>query len=94
MEIVVGEFGSGKTQLCHQLAVMVQLPEERGGLGAKAIYIDTENTFRPERIMQMARARGLDPDQALNNIFYARAYSPDYQSKFLSSLPLLYIITL
>ncbi|MGK0549318.1 MAG: helix-hairpin-helix domain-containing protein, partial [Pyrobaculum sp.] len=49
---VVGEFGSGKTQLCHQLAVMVQLPEERGGLGAKAIYIDTENTFRPERIMQ------------------------------------------
>ena len=76
---VVGEFGSGKTQLCHQLAVMVQLPEERGGLGAKAIYIDTENTFRPERIMQMARARGLDPDQALNNIFYARAYSSDHQ---------------
>jgi len=76
---VVGEFGSGKTQLCHQLAVMVQLPEDRGGLGAKAIYIDTENTFRPERIMQIAKARGLDPDQALNNIFYARAYSADHQ---------------
>jgi len=76
---IVGEFGSGKTQLCHQLAVMVQLPEDRGGLGAKAIYIDTENTFRPERIMQIAKARGLDPDQALNNIFYARAYSADHQ---------------
>ncbi|MEM1923497.1 MAG: DNA repair and recombination protein RadA [Pyrobaculum sp.] len=76
---VVGEFGSGKTQLCHQLAVMVQLPEERGGLNAKAIYIDTENTFRPERIMQIAKARGVDPDQVLHNIFYARAYSSDHQ---------------
>ena len=76
---IAGEFGSGKTQLCHQLAVMVQLPEERGGLEAKAIYIDTENTFRPERIMQIARARGLDPDQALRNIFYAAAHSSDHQ---------------
>jgi len=76
---VVGEFGSGKTQLCHQLAVMVQLPEGMGGLGAKAVYIDTENTFRPERIAQIARARGLDPDHVLNNIFYARAHSADHQ---------------
>jgi len=76
---VAGEFGAGKTQFCHQLAVMVQLPEDRGGLSAKAIYIDTENTFRPERITQMARARSLDPDQALKNIYYARAYSSDHQ---------------
>jgi len=76
---IVGEFGSGKTQLCHQLAVMVQLPEDRGGLGAKAVYIDTEGTFRPERIMQIAKARGLDPNQALNNIYIARAYSVDHQ---------------
>ncbi len=76
---VAGEFGSGKTQFCHQLAVMVQLPEERGGLGAKAIYIDTEGTFRPERIMQIARARGLDSDQALHNIFYAKALTTDHQ---------------
>ncbi len=76
---IVGEFGSGKTQLCHQLTVMVQLPEDRGGLGARAIYIDTENTFRPERVMQIARARGLDPDQALQNILYAKAYSSDHQ---------------
>ncbi|MFP3215974.1 MAG: DNA repair and recombination protein RadA [Vulcanisaeta sp.] len=76
---VVGEFGSGKTQLCHQLSVMVQLPEDKGGLRAKALYIDTENTFRPERIMQIAKYRGLDPQEALRNILYARAYNSDHQ---------------
>jgi len=76
---IVGEYGSGKTQLCHQLAVMVQLPEDRGGLNAKAVYIDTEGTFRPERIMQIAKARGLDPGQTLDNIFYAKALSVDHQ---------------
>ena len=76
---VVGEFGSGKTQLCHQLSVMVQLPEEKGGLKAKALYIDTENTFRPERIMQIAKYRGLDPQEALRNVLYARAYNSDHQ---------------
>lgn len=67
------------TQLCHQLAVMVQLPEERGGLNARAVYIDAENTFRPERIMQIAKYRGLDPHEALKNILYARAYNSDHQ---------------
>ena len=76
---VVGEFGSGKTQLCHQLSVMVQLPEDKGGLRAKALYIDTENTFRPERIMQIAKYRGLDPNEALKNILYARALTSDHQ---------------
>ena len=76
---IVGEYGSGKTQLCHQLAVMVQLPEDRGGLNAKAVYIDTEGTFRPERVAQIAKARGLDPNQALNNVFYAKALSTDHQ---------------
>ena len=75
----VGEFGAGKTQLCHQLAVMVQLPEEKGGLAAKALYIDTEGTFRPERIMQIAKYRGLDPKEALKGILYARAYNSDHQ---------------
>jgi DNA repair protein RadA len=76
---LVGEFGVGKTQLCHQLSVMVQLPEEKGGLSAKALYVDTENTFRPERIMQIAKYRGLDPYEALKNVLYARAYSSDHQ---------------
>ncbi len=75
----VGEFGAGKTQICHQLAVMVQLPEDKGGLNAKALYIDTEGTFRPERIMQIAKYRGLDPKEALKGILYARAYNSDHQ---------------
>ncbi len=74
-----GEFGSGKSQIAHQLCVNVQLPPEQGGLGAKAIYIDTENTFRPERIAQMARAVGLDPDGVLENIYVARAHTTDHQ---------------
>jgi DNA repair protein RadA len=76
---VVGEFGAGKTQLCHQLGIMVQLPEEKGGLSGKALYVDTENTFRPERIMQIAKYRGLDPNEALKNILYARAFTSDHQ---------------
>jgi DNA repair protein RadA len=75
---LIGEFGAGKTQLCHQLAVMVQLPRERGGLGARVLYIDTEGTFRPERVVQIARYRGLDPEKALENILYARAYNSDH----------------
>lgn len=74
-----GAFGSGKSQLAHQLAVNVQLSKEQGGLEGKAIFIDTEQTFRPERIRQMAEGIGLDPDQALQNIFVARAYNSDHQ---------------
>jgi DNA repair protein RadA len=76
---LIGEFGAGKTQICHQLAVMVQLPKERGGLNARALYIDTEGTFRPERIIQIARAKQLDPEKTLENIIYARAYNSDHQ---------------
>ncbi len=74
-----GQFGSGKTQLAHQLSVNVQLPEDEGGLGRNAIYIDTENTFRPERLMSMAKALKLDPNVVLKNIHIARAYNSDHQ---------------
>jgi len=74
-----GEYGSGKSQLCHQLCVNVQLPSERGGLGGAALYVDTENTFRTERIVQMARHLGLDPEQVAKNIIYAEAYTSDHQ---------------
>lgn len=57
---VFGEFGSGKSQLAHELAVTVQLPIEKGGLEAEAVFIDTENTFRPERIEQIAKHFKLD----------------------------------
>ncbi len=74
-----GEFRTGKTQIAHQLCVTVQLPKERGGLGANAAYIDTEGTFRPERIVEMAERFGLDPKQVLQNITVGRAYTSDHQ---------------
>jgi DNA repair protein RadA len=74
-----GEYGSGKSQICHQLCVNVQLPPERGGLNGAALYVDTENTFRLERIVQMANHLGLDPDQVVKNIIYAEAYTSDHQ---------------
>ena len=78
-----GEFGSGKSQIVHQMAVNVQLPTELGGLDGSAIYIDTENTFRPERIEQMVNGLGLDNmpdvDEFLQNIHIARAHTSDHQ---------------
>jgi DNA repair protein RadA len=76
---VYGEFGTGKTQLCHTLCIMVQQARQAGGLAGKAIYIDTENTFRPERIVSIAEARGLDPDKSLENIIVAKAYNSAHQ---------------
>ncbi|NIO21486.1 MAG: DNA repair and recombination protein RadA [Candidatus Aenigmarchaeota archaeon] len=74
-----GAYGSGKSQLAHQLAVTVQLPKEKGGMGGKALFIDTEQTFRPERIQQMAESLGLDPKKTMENVFVARAYNSDHQ---------------
>ncbi|MEM0363562.1 MAG: DNA repair and recombination protein RadA [Sulfolobaceae archaeon] len=81
-----GEFGSGKTQLCHQLSVNVQLPPEKGGLSGKAVYIDTEGTFRWERIENMAKALGLDVDNVMNNIYYIRAINADHQITIVEDL--------
>lgn len=74
-----GEYGSGKSQICHQLCVNVQLPPEQGGLGGAALYIDTENTFRTERIFQMSKNLGLDPEETIKNIIYAEAFTSDHQ---------------
>lgn len=74
-----GEYGSGKTQVAHQLCVMVQLPKEKGGMDGHAFYIDTENTFRPERITQMAEGLELDPEEVLSKIHVARAYNSNHQ---------------
>src|SRR5271156_2243290 len=56
-----GEFGAGKTQICHTLCCMVQQPIGEGGLDGGVVYIDTEGTFRPERVSEIATARGYDP---------------------------------
>jgi len=78
-----GEFRTGKTQLCHQLCVTCQLPLEQGGGEGKALYIDTEGTFRPERLLAIAERYGLNGEDVLDNIAYARAYNTDHQSQLL-----------
>jgi len=76
---VYGEFGSGKTQIGHQLAVNTILPLEQGGFDGEVFYIDTEDTFRPERIAQMAEGVGLNPEAVLDRIHVARAYNSAHQ---------------
>ena len=74
-----GAYGSGKTQLGLTLAVRCQLPKEMGGAEGKSVFIDTEGTFRPERIRQIANGLGLNPEEVLKNIFVARAFNSDHQ---------------
>lgn len=78
-----GEFRTGKTQLCHTLAVTCQLSIASGGAEGKCLYIDTEGTFRPSRIVSIAARFGLDTETCLNNIAYARAYNTDHQTQLL-----------
>ena len=80
-----GEFRTGKSQLCHTLAVTCQIPLDVGGGEGKCLYIDTEGTFRPVRLVSIAQRFGLDPDDALNNVAYARAYNADHQLKLLDA---------
>jgi len=80
---IFGEFRTGKTQLCHQICVTCQLPLDQGGGEGKALYIDTEGTFRPERLLAIAERYGLNGDDVLDNIAYARAYNSDHQSQLL-----------
>ncbi|EKE42819.1 hypothetical protein ENUP19_0246G0033 [Entamoeba nuttalli] len=74
-----GEFRTGKTQLCHTLAVTTQLPSHLKGGNGKVAYIDTEGTFRPERIAQIAERFGVDQTAVLDNILIARAYTHEQQ---------------
>ena len=76
---VFGEFGSGKSQISHELAVTVQLPKEKGGLDGECVFIDTENTFRPERVEQIADTFGLDREEVLRKIHIARAFNSSHQ---------------
>jgi len=78
-----GEFRTGKTQLCHQLAVTCQLPIDMGGGEGKALYIDSEGTFRPERLLAVAERYGLNGSDVLDNVAYARAYNSDHQTQLL-----------
>ena len=81
-----GAFGSSKTQLGLTLAINTQLPEDKGGVNGKSVFIDTEGTFRPARIKQIAEGLGLDPEKVLKNIFVARALNSDHQILLLEKI--------
>ncbi len=80
---VFGEFRTGKSQLCHTLCVTSQFPQESGGGAGCVLLIDTEGTFRPKRIVQICERYGMDGEDVLENICYARAYSSDHQMTLL-----------
>ncbi len=83
----VGSFSSGKTQLCFQLCVNVQLPYERGGLEGKAFFIDTERTFSPQRIQEIASSKaGVDAKKILDNIFVAPAFNTELLFSYVDRL--------
>eukprot|EP00929_Paragymnodinium_shiwhaense_P009696 TRINITY_DN113964_c0_g1_i1.p1 TRINITY_DN113964_c0_g1~~TRINITY_DN113964_c0_g1_i1.p1 ORF type:complete len:382 (-),score=110.08 TRINITY_DN113964_c0_g1_i1:216-1271(-) len=79
-----GEFRCGKTQVCHTLAVMSQLPPNMGGANGKVIYIDTEGAFRPERVRQIAESKGISAEAAMNNIVYARCYTSEHLAQLVT----------
>ncbi|CAN9368670.1 unnamed protein product [Alternaria alternata] len=83
---VFGEFRCGKTQLSHTMSVIAQLPKDMGGAEGKVAYIDTEGTFRPERIVQIAERCGVDPETAQDNITYARAVNSEHQMELLNKV--------
>lgn len=81
---VFGEFRTGKSQLCHTLSVTCQLPIDMGGGEGKCLYIDTEGTFRPNRLVSIAERYGLNPNDCLDNVAYARAYNAEHQLQLLT----------
>ncbi|XP_039240820.1 meiotic recombination protein DMC1/LIM15 homolog isoform X1 [Pipra filicauda] len=78
-----GEFRTGKTQLSHTLCVTAQLPGPNGYTGGKIIFIDTENTFRPDRLRDIADRFSVDHEAVLDNVLYARAYTSEHQMELL-----------
>jgi RecA/RadA recombinase len=75
---VFGEFRTGKTQLCHTLCVTSQLPTSMGGGNGKAAYIDTEGTFRPERVVPIGM---LTHKRELFNFFVFFCCSETFRSR-------------
>jgi DNA repair protein RadA len=81
-----GEFGSGKSQICHTLCAMASRPVKEGGLDGGVIYIDTEGTFRPERLDQIARARSFDPMLVLKNVAICKVYNSSHLELIIKDL--------
>lgn len=78
---IYGEFRTGKTQISHNVAVTTTLPPEKGGVNGRSLFIDTEGTFRPERIIPISKSFDQDPDEVLEDIIVAKAFSSEHQIK-------------
>ena len=87
---IFGEFRSGKTQLCHTLCVTCQLPISQGGGEGKAMYIDTEGCFRPNRLVTIAEKYGVSKEQVLENVAFARAHNSEQQMELLKQASALF----
>ena len=84
---IAGEFGSGKSQICYALCVTANMPLDRKGLGGNVIFIDTENTFRSERIFQIAEHRGISvPDEILRRIYVCKIYNTSHLEMIIQDL--------
>jgi DNA repair protein RadA len=84
---IAGEFGSGKSQICYTLCVTANMPIDKKGLGGNVIFIDTENTFRAERIFQIAEHRGIsEPDEILRRIYVCRIYNTSHLEMIIQDL--------
>jgi DNA repair protein RadA len=83
---IAGEFGSGKSQICYTLCVTANTPLDMKGLGGNVIFIDTENTFRSERILQIAEHRGISPDEILRRIYVCKIYNTSHLEMIIQDL--------
>ncbi|KAK9829745.1 hypothetical protein WJX72_007642 [[Myrmecia] bisecta] len=83
---IFGEYRTGKTQICLTMCVTTQMAVEDGGGFGKVAFIDTEGTFRPDRIRPIAERFGMDADAVLDNIIHARAYTHEQQLELLTPL--------
>jgi DNA repair protein RadA len=79
---IAGEFGSGKSQLCYTLCVTANM----SNYGNSVIFVDTENTFRAERIHQIAESRGLDAEEIMKKIFVCKIYYSAHLEAVIRSL--------
>ena len=81
-----GSYGTGKTQICFQLCVTTQLPLDRGGAEGRVFYIDSEGTFSPRRITEIALTFDMNYEDVLKNIIVARTLDANQQIQIVKKI--------
>jgi DNA repair protein RadA len=83
---IIGSMAMGKTQICLTLAVLAQQPIEQGGLNGEVAFIDSEDTFVPNRIIEICKSRGIDPIVTLDKIHHGAAMNVNHQQLLIEQL--------